>query len=310
MVSSPSRWLLVALAALPLVGACTGLADPGLSPDGSSTTTPPCRTSASGPVTHRYADRPGTDPDRTSLDLYVPAGCGQVPVVVWVHGGGWKMGDKTGGQVERKAQWAASLGAALASVNYRLSTPGSGVMWPDHGEDVAAAIAWIQREGASLGLDTDRLVLLGHSAGAHLVSIVGAHPSLLADADGDAARIACIIALDFSFDLETGPAQALIANAFGVDPAVLADASPNVHIERNGAPVAHFLVVTRGGPTRVAEARGFVDLVNGSGGEAALLDANPYTHEQVSSQLGVPGEGIVTPRVGAFAASCLAEPAP
>jgi len=307
MSSTGTRRLLVAgIVWLTLSGACAGAGDRGSSTVESSTTTVSCRSSASGPVTYQYVERPGTDPDRVSLDLYIPAGCGAVPVVVWVHGGGWRTGDKDAGQIERKVEWAESIGVALAAVNYRLSTPDSGVVWPDHGEDVAAAVAWIQREGPSLGLDTDRMVLLGHSAGAHLVAIVGTDPTLLTTAGGDPGRISCVIPLDFSFDLETAPARALIANAFGDDPAVLEDASPNIQIERNGAPGAKFLVGTRGGRTRVAEAQQFVDLINVSGGEAVLLDANPYSHDQISSQLGAPGEEIMTPVVSAFVRSCFA----
>jgi arylformamidase len=107
----------------------------------------------------------------TSVDVYLPAGCGQVPVVMWLHGGGWRRGDKASGLVERKAAWAASLGAALVSVNYRLTTPESGVRWPDHGEDVAAAVAWVQQQGPELELGGSDITLLGHSAGAHLVAI-------------------------------------------------------------------------------------------------------------------------------------------
>lgn len=212
--------------------------------------------------------------------------------------------------VERKAAWTASLGAALVAVNYRLSTPDSGVRWPDHGEDVAAAVAWIQREGPTLGLDADHMVLLGHSAGAHLVAIVGTHPQLLEEAGADPDRIACIVPLDFSFDLVTALARALIANAFGTDPAVLADASPVVQVERNGAPSAGFLVGTRGGPRRVAEALRFVSLVDDSGGTAELLDANPYSHAQISSRLGAPGETIVTPVVSAFVGDCVSGSGP
>jgi len=182
-------------------------------------------------------------------------------------------------------------------------------MWPDHGADVAAAVAWMQQEGASLGLDPDRMVLLGHSSGGHLVSIVGTHPSLLDDAGGDPGRLACIVSLDFSFDLATAPVSEVRANAFGVDPAVLTDASPDMQIQRNGAPGARFLVGVRGAPPRVAEGQRFVDLINETGGAAELLDANPYTHNQISSQLGAPGEEIVTPLVSAFAESCFANPA-
>jgi arylformamidase len=225
-------------------------------------------------------------------------------VVVWVHGGGWRRGDKASGFVERKAAWAASLGAALVSVNYRLTTPDSGVRWPDHGEDVAAAVAWLQREGPELGLQGTDITLIGHSAGAHLVAIVGTDPTLLTDAGADPADVSCVVPLDFSFDLASAPATGLIADAFGTDPEVVAAASPNVQIERNGAPTARFLVGTRGAPRRIADARTFVDLVNDTGGSAELFDANPYTHSQINSQLGAPDDRLVTPAVSEFVASC------
>jgi acetyl esterase/lipase len=154
-----------------------------------------------------YADRAGVDPNLTSVDVYLPAGCGPVPVVMWVHAGGWQRGDKSGANVERKAAWAESLGAALVSVNYRLSTPGSGVMWPDHGDDVAAAVAWAQAEGAAVGLDSERVALVGHSAGAHLVSIVGTDPGLLTGAGADPLGISCVVALDVDYDLADASGQ-------------------------------------------------------------------------------------------------------
>lgn len=263
-----------------------------------------CRDEASGPTTYAYAERPGVDPNLTSVDVYLPEGCGPVPVVMWVHGGGWRRGDKASGEVERKAAWAASLGAALVSVNYRLTTPDSGVRWPDHGEDVAAAVTWVQQQGPALGLEATDITLLGHSAGAHLVAIVGTDPTLLTEAGADPGEVSCVVALDFSFDLARAPAAKLIADAFGTDPAVVAAASPNVQIERNGPPSARFLVGTRGASRRVADAQAFVDLVNDAGGSAELLDATPYTHNQINSQLGAPDDTLVTPAVSEFVLSC------
>lgn len=269
----------------------------------SSDSAQACRKSPSGPSTYRYVERPGVDPGLTSLDVFLPAGCGPAPVVMWVHGGGWRRGDKSNG-IQTKVDWAESLGVALVAVNYRLSTEGSDVRWPDHGEDVAAAVAWVQDEGASIGLDPSHLTLLGHSAGAQLVAIVGTDPSLLTAAGGDPTVLDCVIPLDFSFDLATAPGRELVANAFGADPAVLADASPNVAIERNGAPAARFLVGTRGGAARVAEAQEFVDLIERAGGSAQLLNANPYDHDQINTELGVPGETLVTPVVSRFVTAC------
>lgn len=264
----------------------------------------PCRDEPTGPTTFAYAERPGVEPDLTSVDVYLPPGCSPVPVVMWVHGGGWRRGDKASGYIERKAAWAESLGAALVSVNYRLTTPDSGVRWPHHGEDVAAAVKWVQQEGPTVGLDATKITLLGHSAGAHLVAIVGTDPALLANAGADPEAVKCVVALDFEFDLATAPAQKMITDAFGTHPEVIAAASPNVQIERNGPPSARFQVATRGGPRRVADAQAFVDLIKDTGGSAELVDATPYTHNQVSSRLGAPDDSLVTPAVSEFFRSC------
>ncbi len=272
--------------------------------EGGSETDTPCRDESTGPTTFPYAERPGVEPDLTSVDVYLPQGCGPDPVVMWVHGGGWRRGDKASGNVERKAAWAESLGAALVSVNYRLTTPDSGVRWPDHGEDVAAAVAWVQQEGPAVGLDGTNITLLGHSAGAHLVAITGTDPTLLTDAGADPADVSCVVPLDFSFDLATATADTLIADAFGTDPDVIAAASPNVQIQRNGPPSARFLVGTRGGPRRLADAQTFVDLINDTGGSAELVNANPYTHNQISSQLGASDDRLVTPAASEFVRSC------
>lgn len=310
------RTLAVLAASVTLAAGCVqsepaSTAAPSSASDPSSTTTTistdtdrSCRDAPTGPTTFVYAERPGVDLDLTSVDVYLPEGCGPVPVVMWVHGGGWRRGDKANGYVERKAVWAASLGAALVSVNYRLTTPESGVRWPDHGKDVAAAVAWVQKEGPPVGLDGTNITLVGHSAGAHLVAIVGADPLLLTEAGADPAEVSCIVALDFSFDLASAPVDSMISDAFGTDPEVIAAASPNVQIDRNGAPSARFLVGTRGGPRRVADAQAFVDLVNDAGGSAQLVDASPYTHNQISSQLGASDDSLVTPAASKFVGSC------
>lgn len=279
---------------------------------GSPATGPECHSGASGPETFqpetfRYAKRSGVDANLTSLDLYLPAGCGAVPVVVWVHGGGWRAGDKATEATDRKAAFVNGLGAALVAVNYRLSTPRSGVRWPDHGDDVAAALAWVRNDGVAHGLDPDRLALIGHSAGAHLVSIVVTNPRLLGNVGLQPSFVDCVVSLDIDYDMANSPAEAagLIAAAFGDDPDVLADASPVVQVERNGAPPGEFLVVSRGSQVRVDRARAFVDVINQRGGKAALLDAGTYTHGEVSAKLGLPGEKVVTPPVADLLGRCL-----
>lgn len=274
---------------------------------GAPTGTDGCRTEATGPEEFQYTAIEGVDPDLTSLDIYLPAGCDPAPVVMWVHGGGWRRGDKVQ-TVGYKADMVNDLGAALVSVNYRLSTPDSDVKWPDHGNDLAAAIAWVQAHGAEHGLDPSRLALIGHSAGGHLVSIVVTDPTLLAAAGSSADSISCVAGLDSAaYDLAGSPAEesGLVPNAFGTDPDVVADASPQIQVERNGAPQAAILVVTRGSDGRIAGAQRFVDALNDGGGTATLAVARPYSHDDVARRLGEPDEDIVTPVVREFLQGCL-----
>ena len=264
-----------------------------------------CRDEPQGPEEFTYVVRPDTDPDRTSLDVYLPAGCGPVPAVVWVHGGGWRRGDKALASVDGKVRLANELGAALVAVNYRLSAEGADVLWPDHGDDVAAALGWLRTEGPALGIDPDRIALLGHSAGAHLVAVAGTDPVLLSGNGADPSAIRCVVVLD-SASYTLSPDNPLHVNAFGTDPEVLAGASPLNLIERNGAPGAEFLVVAQGRPLRLAAQRTLVDAITAAGGEATFLDANPYDHNGVSRAVGDDTDTIVTPAIRDLLLPCLA----
>lgn len=295
-------------AALLLAAACGPAApEPQATPQPQATAAVPsnCRDEATGPETFTYVDRPGVGPNLTSLDVYLPAGCGPVPALVWVHGGGWRLGDKALDSVAGKVRVARELGVALVSVNYRLSSPGSGVRWPDHGDDVAAALAWLRTTGPDVGIDPTRVALIGHSAGAHLVAVAGADSERLVANGADPAALRCVVVLDTAA-VTLSPDNPLHASAFGTDPEVLAGASPLTLVERNGAPAAEFLVVGRGSAARVAEQRSFVDAIVSRGGSAAFVDANPYDHARVSSAVGDPTDTVVTPPVRAMLGRCLA----
>ncbi len=103
----------------------------------------------------------GTDP-RQRLDITLPSGAGPFPVLVMVHGGAFRIGDKSDLPVPADL---LSDGIAAVRVNYRLSGTD---LWPAQAGDILAAIVFLQRQGASLGLDPSRIVLFGQSAGAFL----------------------------------------------------------------------------------------------------------------------------------------------
>ncbi|MDO8539505.1 MAG: alpha/beta fold hydrolase [Opitutaceae bacterium] len=102
------------------------------------------------------------------LDLYLPkqpAAAG-LPVVMWIHGGGWKSGSKENCPLT----WLAAEGFAVASIDYRLSYA---ARWPAQIEDARGAIHWLRTNAAKHGLDPQRIVVAGGSSGAHLASLVG-----------------------------------------------------------------------------------------------------------------------------------------
>ncbi|WP_421117935.1 alpha/beta hydrolase [Aquihabitans daechungensis] len=129
------------------------------------------------PETVAYRSIAGVDADLLSLDIHAPARTCLSPVVLWVHGGAYVVGDKSQ-QVKDKITLFNAKGWIFVSVNYRLTKTGSptSAQFPDHYEDVAAAVAWVHRSIRDYGGDPARLALLGHSAGADIVANVGDEP--------------------------------------------------------------------------------------------------------------------------------------
>lgn len=102
------------------------------------------------------------------LDLYLPEkkSAKPLPVVVWVHGGGWN-----GGSKERcPGTYLAADGFAVASINYRLTDV---AQWPAQIDDCRAAIRWLRKHADEYGLDAAHVGVWGGSAGGHLVALLG-----------------------------------------------------------------------------------------------------------------------------------------
>lgn len=250
------------------------------------------------PRTYRYAQSPDVAPDLQSLDFYAAPDRGR-PLVVFIHGGGWRIGDKAmGAHGREKAAFFNQLGYAYASLNYRLSP---NVQHPAHVDDVAAALAWLYDHAAELGFDARRIYVMGHSAGAHLAALVATDARRLAKYGKPLSILKGVILLDGAgYDLTT-QAPAVIARggflgemysgAFGTDRALWRDASPTLHVAR-GQGIAPFLIVHASRPDSTRQSQQLAQALRAAGVEARLFEARGYTHAQVNRRIGEPGEAI------------------
>jgi len=105
------------------------------------------------------------------LDIYMPTGGTQpYPVVVWIHGGGWSSGSRTGGDETNLASMLGPKGIAIVSIDYRLS---GAAQWPAQIQDCKAAIRWIRANASTYHFNTNEIGCAGMSAGGHLVAFLG-----------------------------------------------------------------------------------------------------------------------------------------
>jgi acetyl esterase/lipase len=253
----------------------------------------------------RYAEIAGVDPNLLSLDLYVPKGTApdaKRPVVIMIHGGGWRNGDKANPPIiGAKMRHFVGAGYIYASINYRLSpqTPSpDGVRHPAHVEDCAAAIAWIHDHIAEYGGDPERLHLMGHSAGGHLAGLVATNERFLKAHGKPLSIIKTNVLLDpAALDIlrfveltkERGM-TALYELAFGKDPAVWRDASPSLHV-KTGKGIPPTLIFYAGDRMRLdVLATALADSLTKAGSPSRAVDTVSLDHGQINSLIGMVGD--------------------
>lgn len=280
--------------------------------DATSTSSPAggCAAAPTDQLDISYVE--GGDPLQ-ALDLYLPddAGCDPVPVVVWVHGGGWRTGDKRHAVADKVPLWN-DAGWAVVSVGYRLSDAAvpeaERVMAPAHNEDVAAAVGWLHEHAAELGIDADNMALVGHSAGAGIIAALAADPAYLQAVDLEPRDIPCVAPLDTeAFEIAAAASNQLLAgiyeSAFGTDPEQWAELSPLTHLGE--APLPDLFLVTRGLPERRRIVQQFADAAAAVGGNVTVVDLPGFTHEDVNKQIGARSDSVLTPALQEFLTGCL-----
>jgi acetyl esterase/lipase len=176
---------------------------------------------------------------RNRLDLYLPEKAARpLPVILWVHGGGWTNGNKTNGPAFR----FATKGHAVASMNYRFSQH---AIFPAQIHDCKAAVRWLRANARKYGLDADHIGAWGASAGGHLVALLGTTAGVkeLEGPGGNvdqSSRVQAVVDWYGPTDFLTVGAKATRTNLLGGDPQQNKEkamkASPVTYVSKDAAP--------------------------------------------------------------------------
>lgn len=237
--------------------------------------------------------------DNQRFDIYLPQrGVQNAPVIFMVHGGGWYRGDKAMRSVvaNKVAHWVPK-GYVFISTNYRMLPQATPV---EQAEDIARAVIAAQRNAATWGGDPSKFILMGHSAGAHLVALVSAAPERALRL-GATPWLGAILLDSASLDVVQtmeGPHLSLHDRAFGSDPAYWRRASPYHHLT-GGAP-SMLAVASTERKSSVPQARHFAAKAVSLGVRVQVLE-QALTHREINEQLGT--RGVYTAVVDAFISS-------
>lgn len=231
------------------------------------------------------------------FDVYVPKNAAGAPVIFMVHGGGWKHGDKKmDAVVENKVAYWSRQGFIVISANYRMLPEADPLV---QARDVASAIGVAQDKAAEWGGARDKFILMGHSAGAHLVSLINASPQLQG-----ALRWRGSVVLDSAaFDVEQimqGRHMRLYDEPFGTDPAFWRAASPYAQLARAGQPM--LAVCSQRRDDSCAQANRYADKARQLGARSEVLPVD-LNHRAINETLGE--ESAYTRAVDGFIASVL-----
>lgn len=235
-----------------------------------------------------------------ALDFWRARGA-SAPLTVFVHGGAWRAGDKDVSSKTWQVPYFLSKGHGFASVNYRL-VPDVGVA--QQAEDVARSLKFLVDRADALGVDRRRIILMGHSAGAHLAALVATDGRYLQQVGLQVSDIAGVILLDGAgYDV---PRQMAVAGpmmqrtyrmAFGEDRAQQLALSPMSHA---AAPNARaFLVLHVQRPDSAQQSRALSDALRQAGTPAdvhGLPGEGRSGHREINIELGdpsYPGTAIV-----------------
>ena len=230
--------------------------------------------------------------ERQTLDVYAPAEGKDHPIIVYIHGGGWKAGDKKG--VQKKPQAFTDKGFVFVSTNYRFVP---NVTVKEMTADIAKAIRFVHDHAKEHGGDPNSIVVMGHSAGAHLAALVCTDDSYLKAEKLPMTVLKGCVPVDVSvYDipkrLKDGGSvpPETFTKLFGETEESQRDYSPAAHVAK-GKGIPPFLILhVADRPDTKAQSHWLADKLKDAGVEAKVVAAEGKTHGTINSDLGLPDD--------------------
>jgi len=252
--------------------------------------------------------------ERQVLDVYAPAGAKNLPVVFWIHGGGWQSGEKT--MVALKPKAFTDAGFVFVSISHRLlPTVEMGAIT----QDVAGALGWVHKSIAKYGGDPIRLLVMGHSSGGQLAALM-CTDDRYAKAEGYSLSMikGCVPVDADTFDIpaiiEVAETRARVhqlplptyghRQKFGNDPAKHRDFSPVTHVARDKGIPPFLILHIAGNPDTTAQARRMANALEAAGISVKVVAGREATHASLNDNLGVANDPV-TKELFAFVADAL-----
>ena len=285
----PVRVILALIAMLSLA-ACQSVSGEGLSTASTAAPAAPAK-----PQAETYSPETVAVGGGLNVDIYDPnekktglfalvanrSGAPKAPVVVYVHGGGWIKGERT--KVYSLPSWAKSRGYMMVSVDYR-PVPKTSI--DGQISDIVRAIKWVRANISSHGGDPSRIVIMGHSAGSHLVAMIGVR-KLAGPLAGVVANDVQAYDLEQYYRLRNDSMDRVYVKTFGRNRANWKKWSPATYVDRGSGYPPFLILYSRSDYIRrKALANSFAGKLRDRGTKVALFDGKGYTHGSIARGIG------------------------
>ena len=237
---------------------------------------------------------------RQKVDIYAPQGAKNLPVVFWIHGGGWQTGDRTA--IQLKPQAFVDKGFVFVSTGYRLLPD---VDMVTIFRDVAKSFRWVHDHIAEHGGDPQRILVMGHSAGAQLAALICIDDRYLKAEGLSLASIKGCVPVDGdTYDvpaiIETAETRLRVHGLpmpkwghrlkFGNDPALHRDYSAVTHVAK-GKGIPPFLILhVADHPDTSAQAQRLESVLKEAGVPVRRFAAQETNHSKLNENLGLPDD--------------------